>query len=293
MYIAPSSGHTSFNFNMPFKLILRRCEVVSNVWSENTALFERLMEIHSNSPKLYYGFKERIGKCQMFWYSTFPIKIKMLHSILLPRSLNSLSILHSQCTFPTPKGAFYILTIKYLNLLDHQMIQYEQFKINHANKVLHKIFNRDHFCTLCFFYTLCLLYSLWFWLIWISQSLDLQINGFEQFDINYPNKKLQSGIRSISKTLLQQIIKLKIKWSIYELSQILSTLYIHYVVYILILIISNFLTFCSPDQLIRAVQHQLRQRETPGVLQQAHLQQIWFFCTTLCLHLCICWLISD
>ena len=30
----------------------------SNVWSENTALFERLMEIHSNSPKLYYGFKE-------------------------------------------------------------------------------------------------------------------------------------------------------------------------------------------------------------------------------------------
>ena len=32
----------------------------SNVWSENTALFERLMEIHSNSPKLYYGFKRYI-----------------------------------------------------------------------------------------------------------------------------------------------------------------------------------------------------------------------------------------
>ena len=29
----------------------------SNVWSENTALLERLMEIHSNAPKLYYGFK--------------------------------------------------------------------------------------------------------------------------------------------------------------------------------------------------------------------------------------------
>ena len=27
----------------------------SGVWSENTALFERLMEIHSN-PILYYGF---------------------------------------------------------------------------------------------------------------------------------------------------------------------------------------------------------------------------------------------
>ena len=32
----------------------------SNVWSENTALFERLMEIHSNSPKLYYGFNGAI-----------------------------------------------------------------------------------------------------------------------------------------------------------------------------------------------------------------------------------------
>ena len=29
----------------------------SNVWSENTALFERLMAIHSNPPILYYGFK--------------------------------------------------------------------------------------------------------------------------------------------------------------------------------------------------------------------------------------------
>ena len=28
----------------------------SDVWSENAALFERLMEIHSNPPILYYGF---------------------------------------------------------------------------------------------------------------------------------------------------------------------------------------------------------------------------------------------
>ena len=28
MYIAPSSGHTSLNFNMPFKLVIRRFEVV-------------------------------------------------------------------------------------------------------------------------------------------------------------------------------------------------------------------------------------------------------------------------
>ena len=54
MYIAPSSGHTSLNFIMPFKLILRRFDVV---WSENAALSERLMEIHSNPPILYYGYK--------------------------------------------------------------------------------------------------------------------------------------------------------------------------------------------------------------------------------------------
>ena len=29
----------------------------SDVWSENAALFERLMEIYSNPPILYYGFK--------------------------------------------------------------------------------------------------------------------------------------------------------------------------------------------------------------------------------------------
>ena len=29
----------------------------SDVWSENAELFERLMEIHSNPPILYYGFK--------------------------------------------------------------------------------------------------------------------------------------------------------------------------------------------------------------------------------------------
>ena len=34
---------------MPFTLILRRFEVVSDVWSETAALFERLMEIHSNT----------------------------------------------------------------------------------------------------------------------------------------------------------------------------------------------------------------------------------------------------
>ena len=65
MYIAPSSGHISLNLNMPFKWIggLRS---FSDVWSENAALFERLMEIHSNPPKLYYGFKGIRSHLQIF-----------------------------------------------------------------------------------------------------------------------------------------------------------------------------------------------------------------------------------
>ena len=57
MYITPSSGHELMNLDLPFKLILRRFEVVSDIWSENAALSERLIEIHSNPPILYYGFK--------------------------------------------------------------------------------------------------------------------------------------------------------------------------------------------------------------------------------------------
>ena len=33
----------------------------SDVWSENAALFDGLMEIHSNPPILYYGFKIFMG----------------------------------------------------------------------------------------------------------------------------------------------------------------------------------------------------------------------------------------
>ena len=55
MYIAPSSGHNfKFDFNMPFKLILRRCEVTRSYLMSGVKIqwhfFERLMEIHSNSP---------------------------------------------------------------------------------------------------------------------------------------------------------------------------------------------------------------------------------------------------
>ena len=38
--------------------------------------------------------------------SPFSIQIKVLHRVLLPQSLDSVSILHSQCTFSAPRGAF-------------------------------------------------------------------------------------------------------------------------------------------------------------------------------------------
>ena len=65
MYIAPSSGNISLNFNMPFKLILRRFEVVfwCLEWEiENGVLFERLMEIHSYLPIIYYDSQAKIFK---------------------------------------------------------------------------------------------------------------------------------------------------------------------------------------------------------------------------------------
>ena len=44
MYIAPSSGEPLPNLNLPFKWILWRFEVVSDVWSENAALFNKKYE---------------------------------------------------------------------------------------------------------------------------------------------------------------------------------------------------------------------------------------------------------
>ena len=51
MYIAPSSGHTSFNFNMPFKLLLRRCEGCFLMFG--VKIYERLMEIHILYKQIY------------------------------------------------------------------------------------------------------------------------------------------------------------------------------------------------------------------------------------------------
>ena len=61
----------------------------SNVWSENTALFERLMEIHSNSPKLYYGFKALHTGSRGLLHKTFYrrklwLKLKTRVSTILP-----------------------------------------------------------------------------------------------------------------------------------------------------------------------------------------------------------------
>ena len=53
MYITPSSGHELSNLNLPFKLILRRFEVVFLM--SGAALFDRLKESYSNPPILYYS----------------------------------------------------------------------------------------------------------------------------------------------------------------------------------------------------------------------------------------------
>ena len=54
MYIALSCDHSLLTLILPFEAILRK---FSGVWSENGALFKRLMKIHWNPPILYYGSK--------------------------------------------------------------------------------------------------------------------------------------------------------------------------------------------------------------------------------------------
>ena len=58
MYIAPCSGHILLNLNLPFKVIVMWFEVFLVMSGVRIAvLFDRFMEIHSNPPILYYGFK--------------------------------------------------------------------------------------------------------------------------------------------------------------------------------------------------------------------------------------------
>ena len=68
MYIAPSSDHILLNINMPL-IDSKEVFFSSDVWSENAALFERMMEIHSNPPILYYGFKEEKEREKTIYYN--------------------------------------------------------------------------------------------------------------------------------------------------------------------------------------------------------------------------------
>ena len=56
MYIAPSRGHELWSLFCRLNWFSGGLRLLFNVWSENAPLFERLMEIHSNPPILYYGF---------------------------------------------------------------------------------------------------------------------------------------------------------------------------------------------------------------------------------------------
>ena len=51
-------------------------------------------------------FNDNINNLRTGFY--FPIKIKALHSVLLPWSLDSVTILHSKCNFSTPWGSILV-----------------------------------------------------------------------------------------------------------------------------------------------------------------------------------------
>ena len=56
MYIASPSHYSWLTLNMPFRVILRRFEVVFWCIEWECWLFKRLLKIYSNPPILYYGF---------------------------------------------------------------------------------------------------------------------------------------------------------------------------------------------------------------------------------------------
>ena len=56
MYIAPSCGHILLNLKLPFKLILRRSEVVFWCLEWECCTFWKIDGNHSNPPILCYGF---------------------------------------------------------------------------------------------------------------------------------------------------------------------------------------------------------------------------------------------
>ena len=102
MYIAPSSVHELLNVNLPFKLILRRLRLFSDIWSENAALFERFIhsfiQIHQ-----YYNNSS-------FLYALFPwAELPTCHfqnkaySVLLPRSLDTFQCHTYSAQFPLPR----------------------------------------------------------------------------------------------------------------------------------------------------------------------------------------------
>ena len=65
MYIAPSSGEPWPNLVCLLNGFYGGLRLFSDVWSENAALFKRLIEIHSNPPILYNGF-QIMGKIMNF-----------------------------------------------------------------------------------------------------------------------------------------------------------------------------------------------------------------------------------
>ena len=106
MYIAPSSGHISLNFNMPFKLILRRFEVV--FWISGVRMQHFLKDwwkFIQHPPILHYGFHISIShwsNCQRSKCCTFTVTYFLKKDIA---AISTTFSNYSPCC-PSPLGSY-------------------------------------------------------------------------------------------------------------------------------------------------------------------------------------------
>ena len=95
MYTAPSSDHSWLILNLPFKVVLRKIEgFFPDVWSENGALFERFMKIHSNPPILDNLFRSvSLMKDISLQYICWKTKYACQYNVLVQASLSHVNVI--------------------------------------------------------------------------------------------------------------------------------------------------------------------------------------------------------
>ena len=102
MYVIPSSGHISLNFNMPFKLILKGgLRLFSDVWSENAAFFEdwwKFIHIHQYYTMALKDYHLSV-MCVILWTSLLWVSGNSIGwLILLTWTISSKAFLHHKNT---------------------------------------------------------------------------------------------------------------------------------------------------------------------------------------------------